>query len=82
MRVSPGLGWLAGRFIGWWQRDQFITRDEVSGLMANLLHVETAPTGTTRLTAWATRPAETLGRTYASELAPRRRPARPGTDRR
>lgn len=76
VRVPPGLGWLAGRLIGWWQRDQFITRDEIIGLMANLLHVETAPTGTTRLTEWAARHADTLGRTYANELARRRPPTR------
>jgi len=39
--------------------------------MANLLYVETPPTGVTRLTEWAAAHADTLGRHYANELARR-----------
>ena len=70
--VPPSLGHLAALPIGWWKRDVFITRDEIRGLMANLLCVDTTPTGTTRLTDWATQYADRLGHTYASELARRK----------
>ena len=48
-----------------------ITREEIEGLMANLLYVESPPTGSTRLTEWAKRNFETLGLKYTSELARR-----------
>jgi uncharacterized protein YbjT (DUF2867 family) len=52
--------------------DVMITREEIAGLMAGLLCVDTPPTGTTRLTDWITEHAATLGRRYTSELARRR----------
>jgi NADH dehydrogenase len=36
--------------------------------MANLLHVDAPPAGTTKLTEWAKDHADTLGRKYANEL--------------
>jgi len=74
LRVSPGLGYAATRLIGWWLKDQFLTREEITGLMAGLLYVEAPPAGQTRLTEWLRANAETLGRRYASELARRRKP--------
>jgi NADH dehydrogenase len=71
VRVSPGLGYAASRVIGWMVRDTFITREEIKGLMAGLLCVDAPPAGKTRLTDWIGANAETLGRTYASELARR-----------
>jgi NADH dehydrogenase len=53
-------------------RDVVITRDEIRGLMAGLLHVDSDPTGTTRLTDWAREHAEEFGIRYAAELARRR----------
>lgn len=73
IRVSPGTGYVASRLIGWFMRDTFITREEIKGLMAGLLHVDTPPAGTTRLTDWMRTNAETLGRHYASELARRQK---------
>lgn len=70
--VSPEVGywaaWIAGKFTG----DVMLTRDEIAGLMQDLLHVETPPTGNTRLTDWAREHAETLGTRYHSELARRK----------
>ena len=57
-------GWLIGRLVG----DVLITRDEISGLMQDLLYTTSPPTGTTRLTDWAEAHAPTLGMRYASEL--------------
>jgi NADH dehydrogenase len=70
--VPPALGYGLGKLIGWWQRDVFITREEIAGLMANLLYVDAPPAGTTKLTDWARAHASELGRRYASELARRR----------
>ena len=66
------------------QEEVLITREEIEGLMAGLLHVDAAPAGTTRLTDWARANADTLGLRYAGELARRRpratagRPSSPG----
>jgi len=70
--VPPAIGYLAGRAIGAFTGDVMITREEIAGLMAGLLCVDTPPTGTTRLTDWITKHAGTLGRRYTSELARRR----------
>ncbi len=74
--VPPWFGYAAARLVGWWQRDEFVTREEIAGLMQNRLYVDAPPAGATRLTDWATQNAATLGRTYANELA-RRQPAAP-----
>ncbi len=71
--ISPATGYLFGVAIGRMVGDVLITRQEIEGLMAGLLHVNAAPAGTTRLTDWARENAGTLGLRYASELA-RRRP--------
>ncbi len=62
------LGWVMGKIVG----DVIITREEIEGLMADLLHVDSPPAGQTKLTEWATRHADTLGRKYTSELARRK----------
>ena len=58
------VGWAVGKFVG----DVTITRDEIGGLMSDLLYTDSPPTGSTRLTEWAQQHANTLGRRYASEL--------------
>jgi NADH dehydrogenase len=67
----PGLGYLAGQVIGRWVGDVMITREEIEGLMANLLYVDSPPAGTTKLTEWVRGHADTLGLHYTSELARR-----------
>ncbi len=52
--------------------DVIVTRDEIAGLMSNLLFVDAPPAGTTRLTDWAKERADTLGRHYANELSRRK----------
>jgi uncharacterized protein YbjT (DUF2867 family) len=69
--VPPWAGYWASLALGVLVRDVVVTRDEIAGLMNNLLYVNTAPTGATQLTAWATENAAHLGRHYASELARR-----------
>lgn len=69
--VPPAVGYWTGWLVGKLKGDVTITREEIAGLMANLLYVETPPTGVTRLTNWIAAHADTLGRRYANELARR-----------
>ncbi|MGC8781375.1 MAG: epimerase, partial [Anaerolineae bacterium] len=71
--VPPAVGYWVGRLVGALMGDVTITREEIAGLMANLLYVDAPPAGTTRLTDWLAAHADTVGRRYASELARRRR---------
>jgi NADH dehydrogenase len=59
------VGGLLGRLLG----DVVITKDEVDGLMADLLISHAPPTCPTRLTEWLACHGDDLGRRYASELA-------------
>jgi len=70
--LPPRLGYLVARGIGWAVGDVFLTWDEIQGLMAGTLAVDTPPSGATRLTEWAGQHAATLGMHYTSELARRR----------
>lgn len=69
--VPPALGHLAGWFLGKCVGDVMITRAEIDGLMAGLLHVDSPPAGNTSLTSWMREHAHVLGKTYASELGRR-----------
>jgi uncharacterized protein YbjT (DUF2867 family) len=69
--VPPIIGYSVGSIIGKFVKDIFITREEIGGLMADLLYVDSPPVGKTRLTDWARKHADTLGMRYASELARR-----------
>jgi len=70
--VPKRTGYHFIRQIGKLVDDVILTRDEIEGLMAELLYVEDDPAGTTRLSRWVEDHAETLGRHYESELARRR----------
>lgn len=70
--VPPWLGYAVAAVIGRIVGDVVVTQDEIEGLMADLLHVNTPPTGTTSLTEWIQAHADTLGRHYTSELARRK----------
>ena len=70
--VPPELGYLAGTLIGKLVGDTFITREEIKGLMQDLLYTTSAPAGETKLSDWAREHADHLGQEYASELARRR----------
>jgi uncharacterized protein YbjT (DUF2867 family) len=66
--VPPGLALAAGAALGRVLRDVVITRDEIGGLMANLLVSDKPPTCPTRFSEWLRDHAEELGREYRSEL--------------
>ncbi len=69
--LPPMVAYAACALMGTWVSDVIITREEIQGLMDNLLHVDRAPSSTTRLTKWIDAHAETLGYRYTSELARR-----------
>ncbi len=69
--VPPWLGYMVGWCIGALVHDVMITKEEIKGLMSDLLYVDSRPPGTTVLTEWAGAHADQLGRRYASELARR-----------
>ncbi len=70
--ISPRLGYMAGRVMSWFMDDVVITREEIAGLMADLLYVDAPPVGQVKLTEWARQHAEALGKNYSSELQRRR----------
>ena len=61
------FGWMISQVVG----DVTITRDEIRGLMGNLLVTESQPSGSTKLSEWIKENAATLGVKYNSELARR-----------
>jgi uncharacterized protein YbjT (DUF2867 family) len=70
--VPPWVGYAAGWLIGKLTGDVVITREEIQGLMQDLLCTKSPPAASTRLTEWAQTHAATLGQHYASELARRK----------
>jgi NADH dehydrogenase len=70
--VPPTVGYCAGWIIGKMVNDIIITREEIGGLMADLLYVDSPPAGRTKLTDWVNEHADSLGRRYTSELARRK----------
>jgi NADH dehydrogenase len=72
LSLPPRLAYWATRVVGLFVDDVFLTWEEVQGLMAGTLAVDSPPTGKTALTAWALKHADTLGQHYTSELARRK----------
>jgi NADH dehydrogenase len=70
--VHPALGHFVASVIGRLVNDVFLTREEIDGLMADLLCTSSQPTGETKLTDWVRENAHSLGIRYSSELARRR----------
>jgi len=66
------LAYFLGFMISKIKGDVFITRDEIKGLMSNLLHVDTPPTGETKLTDWLLQHADIVGKSYHNELTRRK----------
>lgn len=68
LHLPPGLALTIARCIGLFVGDVVLTRDEVEGLLADLLAVSSEPTGQTKLTQWLREHAGSVGAVYASEL--------------
>ena len=70
--MAPGLGVAVGRLVGLVLGDVVVTREEVAGLMQNLLVTAAPPAGDTALSQWVLEHQASLGLRYSSELARRR----------
>ena len=71
IEVGPGFGYWIIRLLGKFVGDVILTRDEIEGLMAELLCTSSPPAGQTRLTEWIQHNSDQLGRRYANELSRR-----------
>ncbi len=74
LHLPPGIAYLMARLLGLLVGDVVLTRQEIRGLMGDLLVTDSPPAGETALSAWAPQNADTLGKKYASELARHYRP--------
>jgi NADH dehydrogenase len=68
VNVAPGLAIFAGAMVGRYVNDVILTRQELRGLMDELLVSSEPARGKDRIDDWLLRNGEQLGRTYASEL--------------
>ena len=66
--LPPGLAWAASRILGPFVGDVVLTREEIKGLMENLLVSSQPPTGRTAFSRWLHDNREWLGTRYASEV--------------
>ena len=69
VHVPPSFALSASRLIGYLARDVVVTKDELEGLMANLVVTDGPSTGQRRLSDWLTANAARVGATYASEVS-------------
>lgn len=69
LHVPPPLALAASRLLGLFLGDVLLKQQEVDGLLAGLLVSSGPALGRTRLADWLGRHRETVGATYASEVA-------------
>ena len=67
--VNPRVAFYLAKLIEPFVGDVLFSREEVIGLMANLLISQQQPTGHTRLSDWLEAHSANIGKKYASELA-------------
>jgi uncharacterized protein YbjT (DUF2867 family) len=72
MSIPPSVGYLFASLAGKFLRDIPLTRDEIEGLMAGLLHTDAPPAGKTKLTDRLREHASEIGMHYSNELSRRR----------
>lgn len=68
IHASPTMAYYAATLFGYLVGDVVLTRDEVKGLMDNLLVSDEPPTGHTKLSEWLDANAGWLGSSYFSEV--------------
>jgi uncharacterized protein YbjT (DUF2867 family) len=68
VNVPPALGIRCGQILGFFLRDVLLTRNELKGLMAEMLTSEQAPNGSAKISDWLERNRSTVGSSYASEV--------------
>jgi uncharacterized protein YbjT (DUF2867 family) len=69
VHLPSGLTLALGDIVGLFVRDVVLTRQELEGLMQELLVSQEPPRGARRLDDWLLRSTDSLGRSYASELS-------------
>lgn len=67
--VPPRLGFTMAKLLEPFVGDVLITRDEITGLMDDLLISQHEPTGTVHLESWLHQHKQNVGKAYASELS-------------
>jgi len=68
VHMPPNLALILVRLLNIALQDVLLTRDELRGLMANLLVTGSPPLATTSFTLWLEKNSDLLGKHYASEL--------------
>ena len=71
VHLPPALAQALASIVGTVMGDVMLTRDEVRGLMGNMLATSSTPAAPTKLSEWVEQHADQLGRHYASELGRR-----------
>ncbi len=69
VKVPPSLGIFCGHALSIFLRDVLLTRNELKGLMDEMLTSEQPPNGATRLSDWLEKNKSTVGGSYSSEVA-------------
>ncbi|MCH8904306.1 MAG: NAD(P)H-binding protein [Bacteroidetes bacterium] len=68
LRMPDWFGLMMTKIIGAMVHDILVTKTEIKGLKSNLLHVDSEPRGTKKLTEWIEENKSTVGMKYANEL--------------
>ena len=68
IHLPPRMPLIFSRIVGWFVNDIVLTRDEVEGLMRELLYSREPLRGKTRFSHWLEENSESVGKRYASEL--------------
>ena len=69
VRVPSAAALALLRAVGWWAGEVVLSREELAGLMTELLVSREAPRGTHSVSGWLREHGAELGRAYASEFA-------------
>ena len=70
--MPPMVGWLFGRMLGVFLRDDVITRAEIKGLREGLMATDAPPNGTRLFSTWIAEHGASLGKRYQNDLKERR----------
>jgi len=68
LHISPTIGIMFGKLIGLVLRDNILTRNELKGLMDEMLTSKQKPNGTTAFSDWLISNKEKIGSIYSSEI--------------
>jgi uncharacterized protein YbjT (DUF2867 family) len=69
LKVPPSVGIFFGQILGLFLRDVLLTRNELEGLMSELLTSPQPPNAPTRFSKWLEENKSAVGRRYSSEVA-------------